>query len=183
MFLLRFLFILLISINALAGRDALERSSCGSAFEILNETTPDRYSLTDDNFFVSAEVMPTEAGFLGNPVPGRRTLAMNFSLKNKEGRSQLRGKEEFKKVLAHFAGRFDQIRGTWIESQEGELSDNLDQFNKLTSGPGALPPEKAALMTWTGQQAAAAGYTEAVVLRLDGEAGRYTQVVTVFRKP
>lgn len=178
--------LLLICLFFFAGlaHAAKNRPLCVSTLTILNHSNPDRYSVEDGRFFVTAEIMPNGVSFLGEPVPGQRTLSINLHLKDKHGRSQLRGKEEFQKVLKHFEGRFDQIRGVWMEPiGRAELSDNLAEINRLTQGPNALAPEEAARQTWSGQQAVAAGYSKVEIQELDGEPGHYTEVTVLFKKP
>jgi hypothetical protein len=77
------------------------------------------------------------------------TLTIRTKLDNGQRSTVLRGGEQFKKILAHFAGRFTSIRGSW------SYDDNLEAFNRAVAAGGQ--PEEAALKTWTGQQAAAAG--------------------------
>ena len=157
---------------------------CFTAFQGVNESSPGHYEVSDGRFFASAEVMPNETSFIGDPIAGQRTISITIYLKDTQGRSPLSGADQYQKILQHFDGKFDQIQGMWNKPiGAAELSDNLQQFNQLTSGPNALLPEQAALQTWSGQQAAAAGYTKVVVHKLSGTAGHYTHVTVRFKKP
>ena len=175
-------FSIAVAVN-LAGQRPTAAPGCASAFEGVDESSELRYSVEDGDFFVTAEVMPNEQGFLPPEIPGQRSLDINLQLKHKAGRSRLRGKDQFGKVLTHFAGKFDQVCGSWTAPVGEELSDNMETFNALTSGPEALAPEAAALKTWFGERASAAGYTRAVVSKLEGAPGNYTFVTVFFKKP
>ena len=68
-----------------------------------------------------------------------------------------------------------RIRGSW------SYDDNLEAFNRAVAA--GAQPEEAAVKTWTGQQAAAAGYTRVVIRSLEGQAGGYKKVVACFFRP
>lgn len=131
---------------------------------IVDKSTPLHYRLSDGQFYVAAEVMNGD-------------LYLDFRLKSKSGKrsSLLSGKEQFKKVLAYFQGKFNLIYAVWVDG------DNLDQFNYLVATGYTL--EQAALGTWTGKQAMAAGYSVPVVNKLMGVTGSYDVVSVEFRKP
>jgi autotransporter adhesin len=86
----------------------------------------------------------------------------------------MRGATEFKEILNHFEGKFDGIRGAW------SYGDNLAKFNKLTGEGKSL--KEAALGTWTGEQAIAAGYAKVTVRSFMGTPGAYTKVDVLFHK-
>lgn len=153
---------------------------CGAALEDL--TSRDHYEFAEGRFYASAEVMPNEDSYAGPVVPGQRSLDINMYLKDREGRTQtLRGKEEFHRIIRHFDGRFDQVLATWLPAQKDELSDVLEQFNRLT-GEG-MSPEEAAIKTWAGERAKEAGYDAVSFHTLEGTPGAYTKVKVRFRKP
>jgi hypothetical protein len=91
--------------------------------------------------------------------------------------SALRGKEQFEAILDHYTGRVRRIIGYWMA--EG---DNLETFNRLTAPPDGLPPQEAALLTWTGQQASRAGYSQVRIEELTGAPGRYIIVQIAFER-
>jgi hypothetical protein len=103
------------------------------------------------------------------------SLVIRTKLPNGERSTVLRGAEQFKKILVHFAGRFKGIRGSW------SFDDNLAAFNRAVLA--GEPHEEAALKTWTGQQAAAAGYGRVVIRSLEGQPGSYEKVVASFLRP
>lgn len=180
---LRIIFVVLLSsIGLWAAKPSVK---CNSGFKAIIESSPNHYEVTDGDFYVSAEVMPSEKGYLGAPVAGRRTLDLNFFLRTKTSRSvNLSGKAEFTKVLEHFEGKFDQIQGFWTASTgKDNVADNLDKFNQLTAGTNALSAAEAAAKTWTGQQAITAGYSKVMVLETKGIPGAYTSVKVLYQKP
>lgn len=91
---------------------------------------------------------------------------------------QLRGQEQFQDMLKYFEGQFEGIAGTWVENYG---VDNLQEFNRLT-GQG-LSLEEAARRTWTGQQAAQAGFTRVHVEKPKGYPGHYRKVEVHFDPP
>ena len=122
--------------------------------EAVDDSTPDRYWRYDPvnpTFFSEGRVR-TGDGFLPDGE-----LWMNLRNKADDGSRGLilRGSEEFKKILEHFKGRFGGIRGDW------QFGDNLAEFNKGIKNK--LTPEAAALATWTGQQAQAAGFSKVII--------------------
>ena len=89
----------------------------------------------------------------------------------------LRGQEQFEAILDHFGSRVKRVIGYWLA--EG---DNLETFNRLTAPPERLPPQDAALLTWTGQQASKAGYSKVRIEELAGSPGRYFIVQIAFER-
>jgi len=142
--------------------------------EPVDRSTPDKYERYDPAnpvFFSEGEVR-TGQGFLPDGE-----LHLNLRNKMEDGSRGLilRGSEEFKNILEHFKGRFGGIRGDW------QFGDNLAEFNKGLSK--RLSPEQAALATWTGQQAKAAGYSKVIIRELAGSPGSYTHVEVTFVRP
>lgn len=89
----------------------------------------------------------------------------------------LRGREQFEKIMEHFKGRVLTINAYWI------YGDNLEDFNRLTGSPNNMDPKEAAEHTWTGEQALAYGFTTVVLESLTGSPGHYTEVSLHFAKP
>jgi hypothetical protein len=67
------------------------------------------------------------------------SLVIRTKLPNGQRSTVLRGAEQFKKILVHFAGRFKGIRGSW------SFDDNLADFNRAILAGGSQ--EKAAAKT------------------------------------
>lgn len=90
-------------------------------------------------------------------------------------------KKSFEAALSWFGDKIGGVKGTWV------YGDNLAEFNRLTAL--GMTPEEAALATWTGKRAAAAGYTKVVfspeVLKHLREAkpGEYKSMAALFLKP
>lgn len=61
---------------------------------------------------------------------------------------------------------------------EWTYETNLVKFNELTQTGMSAPA--AALGTWTGEQAAAAGFKRVTVRKLVGQPGNYTEVNVLF---
>ena len=106
---------------------------------------------------------------------GELRLTIRTQLESGERAPALREAEQFRKVVAHFARRFHSISVSWT------YGDNLAAFNRAIAAGAA--PEEAALRTWTGQQAAAAGYSRVQILSLERQPGRYSRVAGTFGKP
>jgi hypothetical protein len=141
----------------------------------IDLSTRSRYLVRDKrnlNFLAS--------GSLGlHPELGHETLELAIFTRSRDGdrSAALRGKEQFSNIVAYFRGQFESIRAYWISE------DNLATFNRETIGvdPRDVAALKAAaLKTWTGVQAAAAGYSQVEVGPLEGEPGRYTSVEVTF---
>ncbi len=105
---------------------------------------------------------------------GELVLCIQTQLETGERSRVLRGEDQFRRIVTHFARRFRSIRDTWI------VGDNLKEFNRAI-GAG-VSNDTAAMMTWTGTQAAAAGYPRVRILSLEGSPGRYTKVVLAFSR-
>jgi len=138
---------------------------------LINDSSSDRYYVWDSSnpqFKVFAHV-----------DYGELIINLRTQLKTADGTTVrstvLRGSEQFQKILQFFKGRFDRILGTWY------FDTNIEAFNKaITAG---MSPEAAALNTWTGQQASAAGYSRVVILSLEGSPGNYSKVKVTFHRP
>ena len=106
---------------------------------------------------------------------GELCLTIRTQLESGERAPSLREAEQFRKIVAHFARRFHSISVSWT------YGDDLAAFNRAIAAGAA--PEEAALRTWTGQQAAAAGYSRVQVRSLERQPGRYSRVAVSFGKP
>ena len=106
---------------------------------------------------------------------GELRLTMRTQLESGERAPALREAEQFRKIVAHFARRFHSISVSWT------YGDDLAAFNRAIAAGAA--PEEAALRTWTGLQAAAAGYSRVQVRSLERQPGRYSRVAVSFGKP
>jgi len=106
---------------------------------------------------------------------GELLLTIRVQLESGERAPALREAEQFRKIVTHFARRFHSIGVSWT------YGDDLAAFNRAIAAGAA--PEEAALRTWTGQQAAAAGYSRARVRSLERQPGRYCKVAVSFGKP
>jgi hypothetical protein len=85
-----------------------------------------------------------------------------------------RGGEMFDEAMRAFGPNVKGIRGNWFGT-DPKMSDNFDSFKAaLKSG---LPPEEAALHTFTGHMAAKWGFTHATVVLNDAE-----MVIVEFRR-
>lgn len=153
--------------NSNDSRNAKRGPSCAKALQRrgpIDRSTSDVYYVTSGPFYAVGSL-------------NRNGLALDLKTRNiKSGRRSriLSGKDQFQKILNYFEGQFAFISGVWFEG------DNIATFNRLT-GAG-VSVEEAALQTWTGQQAKAAGYTEPKVHRLYGKTGRYIIVEIDFYK-
>jgi hypothetical protein len=71
----------------------------------------------------------------------------------------------FDEAMRAFGPNVKGVRGNWFGT--GEMTDNFDSFkDALKSG---LPPEEAALHTFTGHMAAKWGFTRATIVSNDAE--------------
>lgn len=141
----------------------------------IDQSTPNKYLRTDPHsplFFAEGEVRKGQ-----DYLPGGE-LSLNFRNRfvdpgtGKEllRGSVLRGSEEFTRTIEHFTGRFQGIRGDW------QFGDNLSEFHKNLADK--MTAEAAALNTWTGRQASAAGYTRVIIRQTDVD-----HVIVTFVKP
>jgi hypothetical protein len=120
---------------------------------------------------------PLDPRFLASATVqrGELFLTIRTQLESGERAPTLREAEQFRKIVVHFARRFHRISVSW------SYGDDLTAFNRAAAA-GATP-EEAALRTWTGQQAAAAGYSRAQIRSLERQPGRYSKVAVSFGKP
>lgn len=94
----------------------------------------------------------------------------------------LRGKESFEAILQHFGPKVKRIQGNWTLSSSNKYgSDNLKTVNELTAK--GVPLEEAVKQTWTGQQAAASGFSQTAKIFANGGPGNYSVVEVLFTKP
>lgn len=105
---------------------------------------------------------------------GELSISIRTRLESGVRSTLLRGREQFQRILQFFEGGFTSIKGNW------QFGSNLARFNELTAQ--GVAPAEAALQTWTGQQAAAAGFRTVRVLSLEGSPGEYTSVQVLFNQ-
>ena len=120
---------------------------------------------------------PIDPRFEASATVQRGQLFLNIRthLESGERAPALREADQFRKIVAHFARRFHSISVSW------SYGDDLETFNRAAAA-GATP-EEAALRTWTGQQAALAGFSRVQIRSLARQPGRYSKVVLSFAKP
>jgi len=104
---------------------------------------------------------------------GELSISIRTQLESGIRSPLLKGQEQFNKILQFFAGKFSSIKGNW------QFGSNLAKVNELTSG-GKMSLGEAAAQTWTGQQAAAAGFPKVTVLNTEGLPGAYKAVQVRF---
>lgn len=126
-------------------------------------------------------------------VMSNRQLRINIYTKGQQGQrnSYLRGRDQFKKILNHFEGKFDEILGWWVRfevelatyngTDASEVGDNLAEFNQNIRNGFSV--EDAAFETWTGRQAKANKFTKVHVTRMSGAPGNYYDVTAIFSRP
>lgn len=124
-----------------------------------------------------AVIDPIDPRFEASATVGRGELLLTIrtELESGERSPAIRKSDQFRKIVAHFARRFESIVVTW------SYGDDLTAFNRAIAA-GATP-EEAASRTWTGLQGAAAGYSRVVVRSLEKMPGRYSKVVVTFCQP
>ena len=107
---------------------------------------------------------------------GQLEIDMRTEIEGGPKSTLLKGSEQFKKILGFFSGQFSSIKGNW------QFGSNLRTVNTLTAG-SKMSVEEAAAQTWTGEQAAAAGYKKVTLLGPpEGTPGNYTTVKVLFEK-
>ena len=126
--------------------------------------TQDHYLVTD-----SSNVRFQAYAYVEN---GLLQITLRTKLENGLRSMVLHGAEQFQLILQHFTGRFRAIRGNWV------YGDNLQSFNMAVAA--GLSVEQAALQTWTGQQALAAGFGRVEIVELYGASGSFSQVKVNF---
>ncbi len=132
---------------------------------LIDQSTADRYYVRDlSNSRFKAFAVVGSDGFL--------EIDIRTKLEDGARSTSLRGSEQMRQILRHFAGRIRGIRGNW------QYGDNLRVFNQATTA--GMTCEQAALQTWTGQQAQAAGFSCVGNVRAGGEPGVYTDVRVEF---
>jgi len=131
---------------------------------IDSSTTTDRYAVYD-----SMHRRLQAFAVIDN---GELAITLRTRLEDGTRSPLLRGSEQFERILAHFSGKFLGIQGSW------SFGDNLAAFNHAIAQGSSIAD--AALQTWTGKQAAVAGYTRVVVRSLKGSPGAYTKVKVTF---
>ncbi|MFK4109375.1 virulence factor [Streptomyces sp. NPDC002176] len=84
----------------------------------------------------------------------------------------------FNNALAHFGDKVKGVKAYWQNG--GELSDNLNNFNKALREGKSLD-EAAKSFTFTGYMSGKAGFTSVEFIELRGMYGQYTEVGVIFR--
>ncbi|MEQ1506610.1 MAG: RHS repeat-associated core domain-containing protein [Myxococcota bacterium] len=129
---------------------------------VHNEWNPN--VLSERPFYVTVEPSKTSQVFAEGAIVGSGTLEMTINAKQARvlGYPDASGGFAFQNMVraAEATGEMNSIRGVWIE--DPGLADNLAGFRAAGGGPGATTEQNlaAARATWTGEQAAKAGYTE-----------------------
>lgn len=147
---------------------------------IRDVSTGDRYyvySAEDPRFYAAADI----------DITGALTMGICTKLYKPDGtelRSNLRGSEEYGKIMEHFKGRFKRIRSTFTRTDDGDgspMDDQLREINRLTASGMSL--RTAVRNIFSGKQAEKYGFTEIYVDTQEGSPGSYTTVVVEFSKP
>jgi hypothetical protein len=136
---------------------------------LINRSVPgERYAVEDPaNFRFMARGSVNASGEL--------SIDLRMQLESGERSTLLRGSEQFQAILDFFRGKFTAFKGHW------QAGSNLAKFNELTAE--GVPEKVAAGLTWTGEQAKAAGYTKVTVQKTEGTPGHYTSVKVLFQRP
>ncbi|WP_343242847.1 ricin-type beta-trefoil lectin domain protein [Streptomyces sp. SID12501] len=101
------------------------------------------------------------------------------SIAVKKGPGTPSGGEMFNAALAHFGNKVKGVKAYWQNG--GELSDNLNSFNKaVRSGEYASLEEAALRGTFTGKMSSKSGFTNVEIIELRGMLGEYTEVGVIF---
>ncbi len=101
------------------------------------------------------------------------------SIAVKKGPGTPSGGEMFNAALAHFGDKVKGVKAYWQNG--GELSDNLNSFNKaVRSGEYASLEEAALRGTFTGKMSSKSGFTNVEIIELRGMPGEYTEVGVIF---
>jgi len=135
-----------------------------SPSRLIDSATTDRYAVYD-----SVHRRLQAFAVIDN---GELAITLRTRLEDGTRSPVLRGSEQFERILAHFSGKFLGIQGSW------SFGDNLAAFNRAIAQGSSIAD--AALQTWTGRQATAAGYARVVVRSLEGAPGAYTKVKVTF---
>ncbi|MFI6368330.1 hypothetical protein ACIBG0_37015 [Nocardia sp. NPDC050630] len=101
-------------------------------------------------------------------------VSLRTKLENGQRSTLLNGAEQFQTILKFFEGKFTSIVGNW------QFGSNLAGLNELT-GKG-LSLEAAAARTWTGKQAAKAGFERVEIVNVEGSPGEYTSAMVEFTR-
>ncbi len=101
-------------------------------------------------------------------------VSLRTKLENGQRSTLLSGEEQFQAILKFFEGKFTSIVGNW------QFGSNLAGLNELTAK--GLPLEAAAARTWTGKQAAKAGFERVEIVNVQGNPGEYTSAMVEFTR-
>lgn len=148
----------------------IDRSVPGERYYQQDSARP-RHYITSEGFYAEPKNFHAE-GFV-NPH-GELCIEIETKLEDGQRSTVLRGAEQFQSILKYFDGKFTSIRGSWV------YGTNLARFNKLTAQ--GMSPVDAAAGTWTGGQAAEAGFRTVRILNSIGSPGKYEFVEVLFTK-
>ncbi|HYH16506.1 MAG TPA: hypothetical protein VD794_14855, partial [Flavisolibacter sp.] len=141
--------------------------SLAKELKIKNLSTRDRYYVEDiSNRRFNAEGRVNENGQLD--------ITIRTKLESGERSSNLNAEEQFQKILEHFEGRFESIKGNW------QYETNLEMFKKFIKE--GFTREQAALKTWTGKQAGKAGYNIVEIIEVTIKDSPKDTVKVIFKK-
>lgn len=166
---MKILLLLLIFNSAVAGTKSLCLKQ--GLDKLVNESDPSTYKVfhpTEDGVLAVAQIGRDDnleiyihaVSDAGNRVPG-------FS-----------GKDQYKKMLKHFSGKFKGIKAIWTHG------DNLAHINKFTAPPHSYSLGLAVRGTWSYQRALEAGHSKLKVIEaIKDTSGTYSKVVVVFERP
>lgn len=146
---------------------------------LKNLSTPLEYRVVDT---ADPKFLGVYAGIDEN-FNGDRILIISIRTKLPDGRHStvLSGKEQYRRILEYFEGKFDFIQASWFVD-----SDNLSQFNYATmsreEGGLGLEKEDAVWHTWSGKRALEAGFAKIVSNSFitEGIPGKYEFVEFLF---
>lgn len=93
-------------------------------------------------------------------------------------RGSVPGKEFFRAMMTHFAGRINIIEGNW--NRTCGLNDNLDRFNRASAA--GLSFVDAAALTWTGLRASEYGFDKVTIAQYSGPKGNCDAVRVQFSR-
>ncbi|MBF6208726.1 hypothetical protein [Nocardia sputi] len=99
-------------------------------------------------------------------------VSLRTKMENGQRSTLLSGEEQFQAILKFFEGKFTSIVGNW------QFGSNLAGLNELTAK--GLSLEAAAARTWTGKQAAKAGFGRVEIVNVQGSPGEYTSAMVEF---
>jgi hypothetical protein len=156
-------------------RDALSATSSANLFLCLLLRTFARGQSMDHYDYSVSDPIDPRFQASATVLHGELLLTIRTQLESGERAPALREADQFRRIVTHFARRFHSISVSW------SYGDDLAAFNRAAAA-GATP-EEAALRTWTGQQAALAGFSCVQIRSLERQPGRYSKVAVSFCEP